>query len=127
MRQRKKTVEDADNPVAATTAGDDSGEHVPSGSNLQDYATSIAFQPPIVTLSLMCLLPVVVMLVQVAQGGRWVATHIAHAVIVSIVGYIVTYKVIPLVAEKLKPKLYGVDIGKRGLGGKFDGQRVPER
>ena len=43
------------------------------------------------------------------------------------IGYLVTYGAIPVVAEKLLPKLYGVDIGKRGLGGPNDGEKVPER
>lgn len=45
---------------------------------------------------------------------------------VSLVGYCGTIKAIPLVAEKLVPKLFGVDIGKRGLCGPHDGERVPE-
>ena len=32
-----------------------------------------------------------------------------------------------MVGAKLLPKLYGVDIGKRGLGGEKDGEKIPER
>lgn len=77
-----------------------------------------------------------------ANQDEWIFTQIVGAVIVSVagrqkqdfnrikfflIGYIATIHMIPLVAEKLVPKLYGIDIGKRGLGGPHDGEKVPER
>uniref|UniRef100_A0A7S3LLJ7 UDP-N-acetylglucosamine--dolichyl-phosphate N-acetylglucosaminephosphotransferase n=4 Tax=Aplanochytrium stocchinoi TaxID=215587 RepID=A0A7S3LLJ7_9STRA len=94
--------------------------------NIQDLATSQAFQPPIYLMVFLCLLPTLVLLAKISSTHAWIRFQLGVSVVVSIVGYLITSYMIPLVAPKLLPKLYGVDIGKRGLGGKHDGEKVPE-
>mmetsp|Transcript_16062 Transcript_16062/g.18176 ORF Transcript_16062/g.18176 Transcript_16062/m.18176 type:complete len:440 (+) Transcript_16062:158-1477(+) len=94
--------------------------------NIQDVATAQAFQPPVYVFSILCLLPTALLLVKVSALHQWVRFQVGVTVLVSIVGYFATSRMIPLVGPKLLPKLNGVDIGKRGLGGKDDGKKIPE-
>ncbi len=51
---------------------------------------------------------------------------VAFSLFMSVGGYFVTSLVVPTIARRLLPRVSGVDIGKRGLGGPRDGQPVAE-
>lgn len=44
----------------------------------------------------------------------------------SVAGYALTARIVPSIARRMLPRVSGVDIGKRGLGGPRDGAPVPE-
>ncbi|GBG30344.1 UDP-N-acetylglucosamine--dolichyl-phosphate N-acetylglucosaminephosphotransferase [Hondaea fermentalgiana] len=98
-----------------------------SGANdVQTRATEAAFQPPIVAMSAALLVPLGALMFHVGKRNHEVGIQLAACTLVSVCGFLVTTYMVPLVGEKIKAKLYGVDIGKRGLGGPRDGERVPE-
>mmetsp|Transcript_12468 Transcript_12468/g.20171 ORF Transcript_12468/g.20171 Transcript_12468/m.20171 type:complete len:458 (+) Transcript_12468:222-1595(+) len=94
--------------------------------NVQDAATAAAWDVPVELLVCLCVMPTVGLGVAVARLDNWIAVQLGLCTAVSIVGYVVTRRMIPLVGPKIVDKLYGVDIGKRGLGGANDGKRIPE-
>lgn len=68
-----------------------------------------------------------------AEGSRTNAASRAQlrvlllvSLLLSVVGYLMTSRIVPSIASRMLPRVSGVDIGKRGLGGPGDGAPVPE-
>mmetsp|Transcript_8545 Transcript_8545/g.24352 ORF Transcript_8545/g.24352 Transcript_8545/m.24352 type:complete len:480 (-) Transcript_8545:65-1504(-) len=85
-----------------------------------------AWQPPTRALFAALLLPTAVMMARVGSMHHWIAVQLGVCTAVSVAAFLITLRMIPLVAPKLAPKLHGVDLGKRGLGGPNDGKALPE-
>ncbi len=117
MRQRRNP------PRKKEKAGTKEKEEV---VDLQTSATQSAWPVPIRTLSAVLLGPLVALLLHVGSLDSWIGIQLLVCSALSLAAYFVTSSMIPLIADKLVDKLYGIDIGKRGLGGPRDGERVPE-
>lgn len=92
--------------------------------NVQDRATEQSLNLPWRLISLLSFSPIVYATYYASDSEY--KEDIFASLIISVFGYILTDYMVPLVAMKLKPKLYGIDIGKRGLRGLNDGEKVPE-
>lgn len=122
----------------ARTASGESGEPATPGSaaragrsasgagNVQDAATAAAWDPPLRLVCAALGVPTLALLHRVAAVDPWIGTQLYGCLALSVAAYCLTIYMVPLLARKLAPKLYGVDICKRGLGGAHDGERVPE-
>mmetsp|Transcript_15787 Transcript_15787/g.30521 ORF Transcript_15787/g.30521 Transcript_15787/m.30521 type:complete len:473 (+) Transcript_15787:239-1657(+) len=97
----------------------------PTG-DLQTKASNAAFQPPVKLFCLCLMMPLIFLMVRVSKTNHYVGVQLAVCSLISVLAFFVTSYMVPLVGEKIKPKLFGVDIGKRGLGGPHDGERIPE-
>lgn len=87
--------------------------------NVQERATEQSLNLPWRLIILLSILPIIYGVYKASE------TEYKHdifvSLLISIFGYILTDYMVPLVAIKLKPGLYGIDIGKRGFRGLNDG------
>ena len=89
-------------------------------------AAEQATRVPVRLLIMLAFIPVVYMIMFVALHNPDLQTQLLVTTGVSGFGYFCTERTIPLAAPKLLPKLFGVDINKRGMGMPGDGEKVPE-
>jgi len=94
--------------------------------SVEAQALRSAWQPWPRLLLTVSMAPVVLLGVSVASKSTFLARRVVLAVAVSAVAGAGTWAVVPSAGEKLLPHLNGVDLGRRGLGGRQDGMPLPE-
>jgi len=124
--RRRSTAGGAGSESTASHSSSASSKRSSGTVDVASLSAQQAWQVPARTLVACLVVPVLAALVRVGSMDRWIGTQLATCSLLSVLAYFATVAMVPRVAGKLKGKLSGVDIGRRGLGGPEDGKPIPE-